>query len=369
MAEVRIDNQTDGTSRIELSGDWSDYGQCPAWHDVFVKVSGNRVTFACGSLGQWNTSLVTYLFHLSKAFQAGGVVLDYSSLPEGVQTLLGLAQAVPERKLTSDAKRGRLLERVSKSVISTVRTSLSILDFTGALIVAVLRFVGFQSRTSIGDVLRQTMRCGHQALGIISLVSFLIGVILAFIGLIPLRMFGAEVYIASLIGIGILRLMAPVMVGVVMAGRTGAAFAAELGAMQVNEEVDAYIAMGVSPMEVLVVPRFLALSFAMPLLNVYANLMGILGGLTIAWLYSGILPKAFLQQLYATTKMSNLFIGIFTAWVFGILVSMCGCYHGMKSGRNSSAVGQAATSAVVSSIICMVISTAIITLVTVVLGI
>ena len=193
--------------------------------------------------------------------------------------------------------------------------------------------------------------------------------ILAFVGAIQLKMFGAEIYVADLVGIAMVRLMAAIMTGIVMAGRTGGAFAAQLGTMQVNQEIDALKTLGISPMEFLVLPRMLALALMMPLLSLYANIMGILGGVVVA---VSILDISFMEYYSETVKavgMWNLWIGLFSSTVFGVIVALAGCMRGMQCGRSASAVGEAATSAVVTAIVGIIVATAIITLVTNVLGI
>jgi phospholipid/cholesterol/gamma-HCH transport system permease protein len=244
----------------------------------------------------------------------------------------------------------------------------SIVEFTGTLTVDLLALVGGRSRMRYGDLRNQMVICGPRALGIISLISFLMGLILAFIGAIPLRWFQAESYVASLVGIGMLRLMAPVMVGIVMAGRTSASYAAELGSMQVNEEIDAMETMGISSMQFLVLPRFIAMSLMLPLLCVFADAVSVLGGMVVATAYLKITPLSYFETLFSTARVNDLLVGIFTAFVLGILDGICGCYQGMKCGRSAAAVGSATTGAVVSSIICIVIATSLITVITVVLG-
>ena len=138
--------------------------------------------------------------------------------------------------------------------------------------------------------------------------------------------------------------------------------------LQSNEEIDAYKAMGLSPFELLVIPRILALSITMPLLCIYGDLLGVIGGVIVGRLYSGINIGSYLEHLCSTTTLHDFTVGVITCWVFGILIGICGCYHGMHCARSSTAVGQAATGAVVSSIICMVLSTALITVITVIIG-
>ena len=176
-----------------------------------------------------------------------------------------------------------------------------------------------------------------------------------------MQLFGAQIYVADLVGIAMVRLMAAIMTGIVMAGRTGGAFAAQLGTMQVNQEIDALKTLGISPMEFLVLPRMLALALMMPLLCLYANLMGILGGMVVG---VGMLNIGFIQYYNETAKavgLWNLGIGLFSGVVFGVIVALSGCMRGMQCGRSASAVGDAATSAVVTAIVGIIVSTAVIT--------
>ena len=204
---------------------------------------------------------------------------------------------------------------------------------------------------------------------IVSLICFLVGLILAFIGAIQLQLFGAQIYVADLVGIAMVRLMAAIMTGIVMAGRTGGAFAAQLGTMQVNQEIDALKTLGISPMEFLVLPRMLALAVMMPLLCLYANIMGILGGMVVG---VGMLNIGFMEYYNETAKaigLWNLGIGLFSGFVFGVIVALAGCMRGMQCGRSASAVGDAATSAVVTAIVGIILSTAVITVLCNFLGI
>jgi len=204
---------------------------------------------------------------------------------------------------------------------------------------------------------------GVQALPIVSLISVLVGLILAFIGAVQLMMFGAQIYVANLVGIAMVRVMGAVMVGVIMAGRTGAAFAAQIGTMQVNEEIDALQTLGISPMEFLVLPRMLALILMMPLLCVYADLMGVFGGFIVGVGMLDLTVTQYINQTIAALNLYHFFIGIFHSLVFGVLIALAGCLRGIQCGRSASAVGQATTSAVVTSIVCIVVATSIITVV------
>ena len=205
--------------------------------------------------------------------------------------------------------------------------------------------------------------CGVQAIPIVSLISALVGLILAFIGAIQLEIFGVQIYVASLVGIGMVRALAAVMTGIIMAGRTGASFAAQIGTMQVNEEIDALTTLGISPIEFLVLPRILALSLMLPLLSLYADLMGILGGFFIGVTMLDLNFWEYYMKTCETVHLNDFWVGLFSASVFGVLVALASCLRGMQCGRSASAVGEATTSAVVTSIVSIVISTAIITVI------
>ncbi len=187
-------------------------------------------------------------------------------------------------------------------------------------------------------------------------------------GAIQLKAFGAQIYVADLVGIAMVRVMGAVMAGIIMAGRTGASYAAQLGTMQVNEEIDALQTLGISPMEFLVLPRMLALILMMPLLCVYADVMGILGGLIVGVTMLDLSPTIYLNETRASFQLTNLWIGLFYSAVFGVIIALAGCLRGIQCGRSASAVGEATTSAVVTSIVTIVVATAIITVICSVLG-
>jgi len=181
--------------------------------------------------------------------------------------------------------------------------------------------------------------------------------ILAYLGSVQLRLFGAEVYVANLVAIGMVREMGALMTAVIMAGRTGAAYAAQLGAMQANEEVDAITTLGISPMEYLVLPRLLALIAVMPLLCVFSNVLGLAGGAMVA-AGMDVNFTQFIAQAREAVTMGDIFAGLFKSLVFGALIATAGCQAGLRSGRSSAAVGQATTRAVVNAIVYLVVADA-----------
>jgi phospholipid/cholesterol/gamma-HCH transport system permease protein len=360
--------------RIRLKGKWKIGEKLPSAEDVQKQIESSgsirRVGFKADNLSDWDSSLLTFLIKINDYCSKNNITFDKDGLPQGVKKLLALATAVPERKgARKKSVREPFFSRVGSSSIGLWQSAIELLAFIGEASIALLRFlVGKASyrRSDLGLFIQQ---CGADALPIVTLVSFLVGLILAFVGAVQLAMFGAQIYVANLVGIAMVRVLGAVMAGIVMAGRTGAAFAAQLGTMQVNEEIDALKTMGVSPMEFLVLPRMLALVLMMPLICIYADLMGVLGGLIVGVGMLDIGLIEYLNQTKASLTTTFFFIGLFQACVFGVLVALAGCLRGMQCGRSASAVGAATTSAVVTSIVAIIVATGIITVVLNFLGI
>lgn len=298
------------------------------------------------------------------------LTVDTSGLPSGAASLLDLAAKVPERKgAARTASSAPLLERIGGWTVTARDNFLSLLEFIGEVAMACVSLAKGRAvfqRSTLWSLIQQT---GIDAVPIVSLISLLVGLILAFVGAIQLRQFGAQIYVSTIVGIAMVRVMGAIMTGIIMAGRTGAAFAAELGTMQVNEEIDALRTFGFSPAEFLVLPRVLALVLMMPLLCIYADLMGILGGFIVGVAMLGINPLQYLHSTWDSVPLANLWIGLVHSTVFGVLIALAGCYRGMRCGRSALAVGQATTSAVVTSILSIIIATAIITVVCEIIGV
>ena len=329
------------------------------------------ILVADGGIEKWDSTLLLYLARLRKEGEARGFHCDFSALPDGIVRLMRLSGAPPARtREEEDASvEQSIVEMAGHLGLNVSERVAKIAHFIGELTLALCRLPFGRTRMRRQDFFHEALECGPRALWIIALISFLMGLIMAFIGSIPLKWFRAEVYVASLVGIGMLRLLGPVMVGVVMAGRTSAAYAAQLGTMQVNEEIDALKTIGLPPMDFLILPRILAMTMMLPVLCAFSDLFSILGGMLVAVAYLDTSPLAYFHTLTATTRISDLFVGIFTAWVLGMLDAICGCYQGIECGRSAAAVGSSTTSAVVYSIICIVIATSLITILSVVLSI
>ena len=362
------------TLRVKITGNWKIGTKQPSAEQVRQKIESvgtvKKVGFYTENLGDWDSSLLTFLMKISDYCTRQNLTFDKDGLPNGVKRLISLATAVPERKgARKQSSRDPFFSRVGDATLRLWQSTIELLAFIGEAFIATIRFLTGKASFRPRDLGLFIQQCGVDALPIVSLISFLVGLILAFVGAVQLAMFGAQIYVADLVGIAMLRVMGAIMAGIVMAGRTGAAFAAQLGTMQVNEEIDALKTMGVAPMEFLVLPRMLALVVMMPLLCIYADFMGILGGMVVGIGMLDIGLVQYLEQTKNALNLNHLFIGIFQAGVFGVLVALAGCLRGIQCGRSASAVGDAATSAVVTSIVAIIVATAIVTVACNVVGI
>ncbi len=359
---------------LHIAGDWTIGRQIPASVGVAKELSDGhapgRVGFRTENLQRWDSSLLTFLVDVNAVCLKEGIPVEITELPQGAQRLLNLASKVPEKKgvRREDARRHFLL-RVGDKAVSAGNAFLSGVTFVGEVTSGLLRFATGKARFRPVDFWLVLQESGSEALPIVSLISLLVGLIFAFVGAIQLQLFGAQIYVADLVGIAMVRAMGAIMTGIIMAGRTGASFAAQIGTMQVNEEIDALKTAGIPPIDFLVIPRVLALMIMMPLLTLYADLMGIIGGLIVAVTGLNLSPAEFYTEIKPAIPLANLWIGLFSGLVFGVLVSMTGCLKGMQCGRSASAVGDATRSAVVSSIVSIVVATAIITVLCNILGI
>jgi phospholipid/cholesterol/gamma-HCH transport system permease protein len=343
------------TLQITLAGTWQMRAGLPPVATVEQALAAppppRRSAFEARQLGAWDSALLTFLNKVAALCAARGITTDRSGLPSGVRRLLELADAVPERSgARAQERRPAFLARVGTAALAALDEANEFLAFLGQTALAFGALVRGRARMRGVDLLLDIQEAGAAALPIVTLISFLVGVIMAFVGAVQLQKFGAAIYVADLVGIAVVREMGAMMTGIVMAGRTGAAFAAQLGTMQVTQEVDALTTMGISPIEFLVLPRALALCLMMPLLCLYSDLIGIVGGATIASGMLHITPQVYFAELFHAVSITDLVGGVFKASVYGVLIAIAGCLRGMQCGGSASAVGDATTSAVVTGI-------------------
>ena len=356
-ASVRRVGPDRGT--IELSGGWlSRHGLPDPRHTVDELSSGaplSWVGFDGSRVTAWDSGLVTFVLKVLAAVKEHGVTADRSGLPEGVRRLLALAEAVPEQQTSRGSQRASWVARIGLAAQDAGAALTQGLAFLGESVLAFGAFLRGRARFRVSELFLIMQECGPRALGIVSLISFLIGLILAFVGAVQLQQFGASIFVANLVAIAMTREIGCLMTAIVMSGRTGAAFAAQLGTMNTNQEIDALSTMGISPMEFLVLPRMVALIVMMPLLTIYADLVGILGGAVVGTGMLGISVREYFEQTRGAVEVSDFLIGVVKSSVFGVVVALAGCLRGMQSGRSAAAVGLAATSAVVTSIVVLIV--------------
>jgi phospholipid/cholesterol/gamma-HCH transport system permease protein len=371
-SEIAFARPDDQTLEVRLAGDWLLEAERPSALEVARELQARpakRVRLQAQGIGAWDSGLLTFVHAVLTACQARSIEVDRAGLPEGAVRLLALADAVPEKQgARKHEEPPSRLARIGAATLEGLRGARELLDFLGSVTLALLRFAVLRARYQRRDLWLLIQQCGGQALPIVALIAFLVGLILAFVGAVQLRQFGAQVYVADLVGLGMAREMGAMMTGIIMAGRTGAAFAAQLGTMKVNEEIDALVTLGIPPTEYLVLPRMVALFVMMPLLCVFADAIGIGGGALVGIGMLGIEPAEYVQRTLDAISLTDFTLGVVKSSVFGVIVAVAGCLRGMQASGSAAAVGEAATSAVVSGIVAIVAADGLFAVMTNVLG-
>ena len=310
-ARVSVDRSGSDILIIKPSGSWKLDQGVPSADAALKEIESGQavraVAFDTTGMSAWDSGLLTFLIKIFETCSKAKIEVDKEGLPEGVRRLINLATAVPERKgARKEAKKEPFFSMVGGKSVAFYRSFLEMLGFLGESSLAFTRLLRGKSSFRRSDLWLLLQECGGQALPIVSLITLLVGLILAFVGAIQLKLFGAQVYVADIVAIAMVRVMGAIMTGIIVAGRTGAAFAAQIGTMQVNEEIDALKTMGISPVEFLVLPRMIALIIMMPLLCIYADLMGIVGGLIVGVGMLGINPIEYLNRTQETLNVDHL---------------------------------------------------------------
>lgn len=371
---ARVSLQRDGNDLVVgLHGTWQISAHLPGTTAVSAALEGTPVPagirFDAESMEGWDSSVLTFVMGVEDVARERSVPVDRTGLPDGVQRLVALALTVPERGTRVEQAGGNPLERLGRLGMAAYDHVLEEIAFLGEAAQAFGRFLRGKASYRKSDLRLLIQQAGADALGITSLVSLLFGLILAFVGAVQLQQFGAAIYVADLVGVGMVRDMAAFMTAIIVAGRSGAAYAAQLGTMKVTEEIDALRTTGISPMEFLVVPRIVALVVMMPLLTVYADLMGILGGYLVGTGLLDIAPRAYFQQTVNAVNMTHFVPGVIKGTVYGLLVALAGCQQGMAAGSSASAVGDAATKAVVKGVVAIIVACGVAQVISYVFGI
>ena len=343
---------------VNLGGVWRITQPLPVWRKVLGDRRPHAVRLGVDGLERWDSSLVRFVREVEGWCRAAGVSCDATALPETVRRLADqLAQAQEKRRPASQAP--NVLAGGGLAATGLWWQTREFADFVGECTLSASGLLRHPGRFRWRDCLSEMQQCGAMAVPIVSLSSFLVGLTLAYTGAIILRQFGGDIWVADIVSLSTLREMGAVMTGVVLAGRTGAAFAAQLGNMKAGEEIDALETLGIAPVEFLVLPRLLALTLMTPLLVMYANCLGIFGGMVVSAGVLDIPPNAYWIETQTSIGLSDLSVSLIKSVVFGMLVAVAGCLRGLQADRSAAGVGRAATSAVVTSILLIIVADAV----------
>jgi len=358
--ELTISERDPGELRIRVAGAWRIGEGVPTGGNLMPLLSGrpvSAVSFDGRDITSWDSSLVTFVHDVSEQFRRRGVAVDPGGLPEGVQHLLALASVRPETAGAGPAQETRSwLAMLGDSVLDRTRAARPELGLLGEVTASFGRFITGRARARRLDIAAEVKEAGARALPIVTLISLLLGAILAFVGAAALRPFGAGIYVANVVGLAMVRELAAVMTAIVMAGRTGSSYAAQLATMNLTQELDALKTMGVEPSDFLVLPRMLALSLMLPLLCVYSDFVGLVGGAVVAISMLDLTAEQYLNQTRAAVSLGTFFLGVGKGAAFGVLVAFMGCRAGLQAGRSAATVGRAATTAMVTSIVAIIVA-------------
>jgi phospholipid/cholesterol/gamma-HCH transport system permease protein len=355
--ETRISNDR-ATLTFLLTGRLDANTTGRLWREaqhIFEQSKPIRVVIDASEVSYCDGAGVAFIVKLQQYQARTGGDVTIHGLQDEFRRLLGIYG-----QISIDPPPGRrrgplsVVEQVGHATLGVWQDVQTLLTFVGELTVTLLRAARHPRLVRWSDAWLTAERAGVDALPIITLIGFLLGLILAFQSAIPMRRFGAEIFVANLIGVSMLREMGPLITAIILAGRSGSAFAAELGTMKVREEIDALTTMGLEPVRFLVVPRVLAAVTMTPFLAVFANLFGLIGG-AVVMRSLGFPLVSYVNQIVSAVTVGDLLGGLFKSLVYGIVVAGIGCLRGLQTTTGASAVGQSTTSAVVSGIVLIAI--------------
>jgi phospholipid/cholesterol/gamma-HCH transport system permease protein len=358
---LAVERTSLGALRVSLSGNWRTNGGLPGVDVIKQSLDessiGRTLEFDAADLTGWDSRFVAFVNRCYALCQAGNIDFRSDGLPEGVRRLLRLANAVPEKKdARLSVSRTGFLPALGQRASGVWLDARGLVTFLGENVMAFAKLLRGRAQFRWADTWLVVEQCGPQALGIVAMTNFLAGLIIAFVGAIELQKFGASVYVADLVGIATVREVGCIMTGIILCGSTGAAFAAQLGTMKVNEEINALQTFGISPVEFLVLPRMFGLIAVMPFLCIFADLIGIAGGFFVSFSMLNLTPAEYLTRTAQAIELKSFLLGIGKGTFFGFLVAYAGCFRGMQSGSSAAAVGEATTRAVVTGIIAIIAS-------------
>ena len=356
-AAMAIDRSGQG-ARIALTGDLR-IGGVGAVLDPFAAVAGpGPVVVDASGLEGFDTAGAWAIASLRRRLQGEGVDVRVEGLsPARAALLATVEKGLPEAEAPAPRPPGlvRWLAALGEGVVAGWVAALEILSLLGATLVRLGGDVLHPARLRLTSVVFHMQEAGLNALPIASLMAFLIGVVLAYMGAVQLRQFGAEIFVVDLIAIAVLRELGILLTAIVVAGRSASAFTASIGSMKMREEIDAMRTLGLDPIQILVLPRILALLVTLPLLGVVADLAGLLGGAAMAWVELGVSPEMFYTRLSDQIGVWHFLVGLIKAPFFALVIALVGCHHGLKVGGNAESLGRLTSASVVLAIFMVIV--------------
>jgi len=344
---------------VTAGGPWDVHGIGPLDDQIRRLTPGARhITFDLSAVERLDTAGAWAMYRSARDWEAAGAVVNFSGASSDQVALLETIERndkVSEPPLPEGFGLLKLIDHIGSATIDIAKETVDLIGFFGRILVTLARTVINPRRLRVTPLFHHMEQVGLNAVPIVGLISFLIGIVLAFQGSSQLQRLGAEVFVVNLVAVSVLREIGILLTAIVIAGRSGSAFTAQIGSMKVNEEIDAMQTLGLDPMEVLVLPRVLALVITLPMLAFFADVMALLGGGLMSWLALGISPGAFIERLNSAVSMWSFWIGILKAPVFAFMIAMIGCYEGFQVRGSAESVGQKTTRAVVEAIFLVII--------------
>ncbi|MDG2166768.1 MAG: ABC transporter permease [Opitutales bacterium] len=359
-SQVQLE-ETGDTLVIRLMGVWVLDRKAPAF-DAFVQHGDlrddiNEILLETKNLEDWDSSLLVFLNQAREWANKRSIGFNCDCLPDGLGRLMLQTQSAVDSRTEAKDPEGEpgFAEEVGQGTLKFLADCSAFASFLGEIVISFFRLLVGRARMRWVDCFRAMQDTGPMALPIVGLISFLIGVTLAFQAADLLEEFGSEYYTPAFVGLAMVREMGPIMTGIVLAGRTGAAFASTIGSMKVAEEIDALQTMGVPPVDYLVLPRVIGLSIMTPLMVIYSNALGILGGMLVSLVKLNMPIQTYIQEIFLNITATDISSGLLKSSAFGMIIAYAGCLRGMNCDTSSTGVGRATTSAVVTSLLLIII--------------
>jgi phospholipid/cholesterol/gamma-HCH transport system permease protein len=364
-AATIVSSEEQGTTVLRAEGEWLVVSAAELDRRLrgMELPQGQHVTIDLSTVDRLDSTGAWLLLRTEHELAARGNVVELANLQSRFAPLVeqvrsrGVTEPLPHPVPSHHTLIG-FVERVGRISLMLLNRFYDILSFTGLVTVTILRLLRSPRRLRLIATLVQMELVGLNALPIVGLLSFLIGVVMAYQGADQLRRFGAEIYTVNLLGVSILRELGVLLSAIIIAGRSGSAFTAQIGTMQVNEEIDALRTLGLDPIEVLVLPRLFGLGITLPLVVFFADFMGILGGGLMSWVVLNINIPNFVTQLQSAVTLTTLWVGVVKAPFFAAIIALVGCYEGLNVTRSAESVGRLTTQSVVESIFFVIVTDA-----------